>query len=957
MAEEKTTIKLSVDTADLKKGIQDANRQIRLANAEFKAASAGMDNWGKSADGVEAKLKQLKSVLGSQKTILESYKAQLQKVVEEQGENSKGADELRIKIANQEAAVNKTEKEIRNYSATLEQLKTDEKNAADEAGEQGNAFDELKKKIADQESELTKLKNTYAATVLEQGKDSDAAKELSGQIDSLSNELKDNKNKMNDVEQAADELDKSLDEVSDSSEETANGGLSVFGVALGNLAADLVSNAINKLKDLAKETIEVGKSFDTAMAQVGAVSGATGDDLQSLRNKAKEMGSTTKFTATQAAEAFNYMSMAGWKTEDMISGIDGVLNLAAASGADLATTSDIVTDALTAMGYGAEDAGRLADVMAAASSNANTNVEMMGETFKYGAAVAGSYGYTMEDVALATGLMANSGIKGSQAGTALRSIMTRLATDAGASSKSLGALGTLTEELGVQFYEADGSMRPFGDVLVDMRAKWKNLTKEEQANYGKKIAGQNALSGLMALMNSTEEDFNKLNSAIKESNGTAEEMADTMLNNLGGDMTLLSSKMEGVQLAIYEKFEPALRKGVDALSGLLDAVNFIVDHSAEFTAALAAMAVAMGSYLAFATALKVMKDGWMALTIVTKAQAAAQAVLNAITLLSPWMWAVTGILALVAAFVVLWNKSESFREFWIGLWDTVKETVGTVVEAVKEKITVLVDKIKKVVSGIFDFFKNNWQTILLFLVNPFAAFFKYAYEHFEGFRKTVDTVVNTVKSVFTTMWNTLKTKAKEAWEGIKEVFSTVAEFFQKTFSNAWQKVKEVFSTGGKIFDGIKEGIVDSFKSIVNAIIRGINKIIKIPFDELNKKLNAIRSIKIGSIKPFEKLWGENPLQVPTIPELERGGILKKGQMGILEGNGAEAVVPLDKNRRWIAQTARELSGAMNQEGIAAASNVTNNYNFNQTNNSPKPLNRLEIYRMTNKQINLAKGVL
>lgn len=957
MAEEKTTIKLSVDTADLKKGIQDANRQIRLANAEFKAASAGMDNWGKSTDGVEAKLKQLKSVLGSQKTILESYKAQLQKVVEEQGENSKGADELRIKIANQEAAVNKTEKEIRNYSATLEQLKTDEKNAADEAGVQGNAFDELKKKIADQESELTKLKSTYAATVLEQGKDSDAAKELSGQIDNLSNELKDNKNKMNDVEQAADELDKSLDEVSDSSEETTNGGLSVFGVALGNLAADLVSNAINKLKDLAKETIEVGKSFDTAMAQVGAVSGATGDDLQSLRNKAKEMGSTTKFTATQAAEAFNYMSMAGWKTEDMISGIDGVLNLAAASGADLATTSDIVTDALTAMGYGAEDAGRLADVMAAASSNANTNVEMMGETFKYGAAVAGSYGYTMEDVALATGLMANSGIKGSQAGTALRSIMTRLATDAGASSKSLGALGTLTEELGVQFYEADGSMRPFSDVLVDMRAKWKNLTKEEQANYGKKIAGQNALSGLMALMNSTEEDFNKLNSAIKESNGTAEEMADTMLNNLGGDMTLLSSKMEGVQLAIYEKFEPALRKGVDALSGLLDAVNFIVDHSAEFTAALAAMAVAMGSYLAFATALKVMKDGWMALTIVTKAQAAAQAILNAITLLSPWMWAVTGILALVAAFVVLWNKSESFREFWIGLWDTVKETVGTVVEAVKEKITVLVDKIKKVVSGIFDFFKNNWQTILLFLINPFAGFFKYAYEHFDGFREKVDAVVNTVKTLFSTMWNTLKTKAKEAWEGVKEVFSTVAEFFQKTFSNAWQKVKEVFSTGGKIFDGIKEGIVDSFKSIVNAIIRGINKIIKIPFDELNKKLNAIRSIKIGNIKPFEKLWGENPLQVPTIPELERGGILKKGQMGILEGNGAEAVVPLDKNRMWIAQTARELSGAMNKEGIAAASNVTNNYNFNQTNNSPKALNRLEIYRMTNKQINLAKGVL
>lgn len=304
-------------------------------------------------------------------------------------------------------------------------------------------------------------------------------------------------------------------------------------VAAGNVISDAFSSIVNKVKDFTLETINVGKQFDSSMSQVSAVSGATGKDLDRLRDKAKEMGASTKFTASEAADAFNYMAMAGWKTEDMLGGIDGVLNLAAASGADLATTSDIVTDALTAMGYSAGEAGRLADVMAAASSNANTNVEMMGETFKYAAPVAGSLGYSMEDTAVAVGLMANAGIKGSQAGTALRSIMTRLSTDAGASSKQLGALGILTERLGVQFYNTDGTTRDFMDVMADLRVKWKELSVEEQANYGKKIAGQEALSGLLAIMNAAPADFDKLTSAVENSNGTAQKMADTMQNNLG----------------------------------------------------------------------------------------------------------------------------------------------------------------------------------------------------------------------------------------------------------------------------------------------------------------------------------------------------------------------------------------------------------------------------------------
>ena len=233
------------------------------------------------------------------------------------------------------------------------------------------------------------------------------------------------------------------------------------------------------------------------------------------------------------------MALAGWKTDDMLQGLDGIMALAAASGTDLGTTSDIVTDALTAFGESAGESGRLADIMAAASSNANTNVEMMGETFKYAAPVAGALGYSMEDTAEAVGLMANAGIKGSQAGTSLRSIMTRLATDAGASSTKLGALGTLTEELGVQFYNADGTARNLNDVLTDARAVWSGLSEEEQVNYANTIAGKNAMSGWLALMNAEGDSVDTLHSALENCDGAAKDMSVTMQDNLQGELELL----------------------------------------------------------------------------------------------------------------------------------------------------------------------------------------------------------------------------------------------------------------------------------------------------------------------------------------------------------------------------------------------------------------------------------
>lgn len=253
-----------------------------------------------------------------------------------------------------------------------------------------------------------------------------AVKNAAAQVESYANALSSMNNDAAQAQSGAEDLSNSFDDVNDSAEETTGGGLTAFGVALANLAADIIASAINKMKELITETVKVGETFDSSMSNVGAISGATADEMDALRDKAAEMGASTKFSASEVADGFGYMAMAGWKTEQMVDGIDGVLNLAAASGADLATTSDIVTDALTAMGLQAGDAAHLADVMAAASSNANTNVEMMGETFKYVAPVAGSLGYSIEDTATAIGLMANAGIKSSQAGTALRGALTRI---------------------------------------------------------------------------------------------------------------------------------------------------------------------------------------------------------------------------------------------------------------------------------------------------------------------------------------------------------------------------------------------------------------------------------------------------------------------------------------------------------------------------------------------------
>ncbi len=358
-----------------------------------------------------------------------------------------------------------------------------------------------------------------------------------------------------------------------------------FSVLLGNMLTEVVSQA----KNAAGAVLDIGMNFESGMSKVQAISGASGEDLAALTDKAKEMGAKTKFSATESAEAMQYMAMAGWKTGDMLNGIEGIMNLAAASGEDLATTSDIVTDALTAFGLSAQDSTHFADVLAQASSNANTNVGMMGETFKYVAPVAGAMGYSAEDVATAVGLMANSGIKASQAGTSLRTILTRMA-------KPTKEVQTAMDQLGVSVIDSDGNMKSLHEIMDDLRSGFSGLSEAEKVNMAATLGETDGMSGLLAIVNASDRDYQKLTDSINNCSGAAESMAETMQDNLEGQLTILGSTAESLALEIYESVKGPLtdmtKLGIDAVSNLTEGfetggVMGMIDAAGQMASAFA----------------------------------------------------------------------------------------------------------------------------------------------------------------------------------------------------------------------------------------------------------------------------------------------------------------------------------------------------------------------------------
>lgn len=426
-------------------------------------------------------------------------------------------------------------------------------------------LEKLKSTLKETDQELDKLTKAYREAVVEKGRYSKEAQELA--------------NKIKEAERKQSELRSEIEKSSDSFEDAAK-DVKKYGSSLSDLKGKVLSGlgnaakvgfstlvtagaaAVGALGAAGVAAIKVGSDFEAAMSEVQAISGATGSDLEKLSDAAKEMGATTKFSASESAEALKYMAMAGWDTEEMLNGLPGVINLAAASGEALGTVSDIVTDAMTAFGLSTEETSRFVDVLAQTANKSNTNVAMLGESFQYVAPVAGALGFSIEDTAVALGLMANSGIKASQAGTSLRTLFTNLTNPVGQSAKAI-------EALGISIQNSDGSMKSFSKIMGDLRGEFSKMTEAEKAQYAAMLAGQEGMSGLLAIVNASDSDFQDLAASIAQSNGAAEEMAQTMQNNLQGSITSFRSAAEGLGIAIYEGIKDKVKNTVDIGTDML----------------------------------------------------------------------------------------------------------------------------------------------------------------------------------------------------------------------------------------------------------------------------------------------------------------------------------------------------------------------------------------------------
>ena len=659
------------------------------------------------------------------------------------------------------------------------------------------------------------------------------------QYDALQREIIETEQRLRSLEEQANQSATALQKIGATGEKLQTVGNKISSVGQKLLPVTGV------VTGLGTAAVKTAADFDSAMSRVAAVSGATGSDFDKLRDKAREMGAKTKFSATEAADAMNYMAMAGWKTEDMLSGIEGIMYLAAASGEDLATTSDIVTDALTAFGLTAEDSGHFADVLAAASSNANTNVSMMGETFKYCAPVAGALGFSVEDTAEAIGLMGNAGIKASQAGTSMRSIMTNLTGDVKLSGAAIGDVTIATTN-------ADGSMRSLSAILADCRVAFGGMTEAEKANNAETLVGKNAMSGFLALMNAAPEDIAKVSGAVNNCKDAAKNMADTMQDNLEGQLTILKSQLQELAISFGDLLMPAVRSIVSGLQGMVDVLNAMPDGVKQVIMIIALLAAALGPVLIIIG--KVISAVGTIMTIVPKLAGVINTVktafgaLNAVMLANPIAIVIAAIAALVAAFVYLWNTNEEFRQFWISLWESVKETAIQCWQAISAFLSQAWEAIQNtavsVWNGIRDFFSGLWtgiQTLFTTVVNAIAGFLSGAWNAVKG---TVVSVWNAISQFFTSVWN-----------GIRNVTSVVVNGIRSFLQSAWNGIRALITT---VMNGIKSVVTavwNGIRSVITRVMNGIRSVVSSVWSGIRNTISSIvNGIKNTVSNAFHAMW-------------------------------------------------------------------------------------------------------
>ena len=792
------TVEINGDTTKLSKALQNVDKSIKNTQTQLKDVEKLLKLDPTNTELLAQKQKLLGQAVQDTKTRLDTLK----KASEEAAKTKDNYDAWKAKYDPIKQKISETETKLRDLKG---QSKTaDEQLAKGEISKE--KYDALQREIKETSDELSALKQSAKDVSDEFGNPISPE-----QYDALQREIVETQQELQNLQTQAASSSEALAKLGQVGET-----LEKVGGKIADVGETLTTHVTVPILAAGTAAVKTASDFDTAMSKVAAVSGAAGDELDALRDKAREMGAKTKFSASEAAEAMNYMAMAGWKTTDMLDGIEGVMNLAAASGEGLATTSDIVTDALTAFGLQAEDSAHFADVLAAASSNANTNVSMMGETFKYCAPIAGSLGFSCEDTAEAIGLMANAGIKSTQAGTALRSIMTALAGEVKICGKEIGTVEIATSN-------ADGSMRNLTDILADTRDAFSRLSESEQASAAKALVGKNAMSGFLALLNAAPEDIEKLESAISTCsdeidgyNGVTEKMAAVMQDNLGGQITILKSQLQELAISFGEILMPAIRAIVSRIQGLVDKLNQMDPAMKEMIVKIALIAAAIGPLLVVVGKTMIVVGQLMQFisnlpTIIAGAKSAFAAFSGAIGGISAPVVAVIAIVAaLVAAFVHLWRTNEDFRNKITGIWEQIKGIFQNFCQGIVDRLNVLGFDFKDITEVI----KAVWDGLCQFLAPVFEGVFQQVANIFKFVTDTLLSVLDIFIGIFTGDWD-------KVWNGLKGIFLAVWNFLVDTLNNYLNVFCNLFGTDMdtvaefwvNVWNGIKDFFVNLWTNI------------------------------------------------------------------------------------------------------------------------------------------------
>lgn len=773
---------------------------------------------------------QLAAKISTQETVLKNleqgyadYIVTGQEGTEEAEQLASTIQELSGELTENRGTLDAAEKAARALSETM-----------DDAGGEAET---LRSTISKQEDTLQQLKQRYVDVATEQGETSDEARELARQIQDLSSELHENKTKLSDAEYAADKLDNSLEEV-ESSAKKADDGFTMFKATLANFAADAIMRAVDGIKNLVGNVIELGQNFTSTMSEVSAISGATGEDFEKLEACAREYGATTVFSASNAAEALKYMSLAGWDADQSTSALGGVLNLAAASGMELGAASDMVTDYLSAFAMEAGDAAYFADLLSYAQSHSNTTAEALGEAYKNCAANLNAAGQDVETVTSLLEGMANQGYKGSEAGTAMAAIMRDITNGMKDGAIKIG-------ETSVAVMDAQGNFRDLTDILTEVEAATNGMGDAERAVALSSTFTADSTKGLNLILNEGMDNIAGYEEELRGASGSAEEMANIMNDNLSGDVAAMNSAFEELGLKIYDALESKLRAGVQFITnGVIPAIEWLGGHIPEVTIAVSGLGAVIAA----------MNWGTISskIAMVKGALVKLAAALGGVSL--PAIAIIAVITAVALAFTNLWKNNEEFRNKITAIWDGIKakfdefgqgivdrlnalgfefeditevmkavwdgfcEVLAPIFEGVFQQISNILNEALDILTGLFDIFAGiftgDWDMVWQGVQEVFGAVWDFVVATFENWISTFTSLADTVLGWFGTDWETVWTNVKtffsDTWNAISSFFSGILTGIKTFFTDTWNAIVSFFS-------GILSGIYSSVTGTMTEI--------------------------------------------------------------------------------------------------------------------------------------------